>query len=259
MVIHQKDPIFQSSTPLQTKNMQIPTLKGIIDRRILINYQIDKEVLENYSPKPFRPKLVNGKGIAGICLIRLKEIRPKGLPRQIGISSENGAHRIAVEWTENGLLKEGVFIPRRDTSSKLNAMAGGRIFPGVHHFARFTVHEIDGNYEVGFVSDDDTTLSIKASETDNWNKESVFENLQCVSDFFEKGSLGYSPHKNNFDGLELKAYTWKVSLLDVENVRSSFFENEAIFPKGTVKFDNALLMKDIEHEWMGLKKIKKGA
>ncbi len=236
--------------------MKIPRIKGIIDRRILINYQIDKEVLENYLPKPFKPKLVNGKGIAGICLIRLKEIRPKGFPKHIGISSENGAHRIAVNWRENGKLKEGVYIPRRDTSSKLNSLAGGTIFPGIHHFADFTVNEKEGNYEVGFISDDNTSLSIKARETNTWNKESVFENLQCVSDFFEDGSVGYSPDKNDFDGLELKAYNWKVSLLEVENVKSSFFENESNFPKGSVKFDNALLMKDIEHEWIGLEKIK---
>lgn len=223
---------------------------------MLINYQVDKEILENYLPKPFKPKLVNGKGIAGICLIRLKEIRPQGFPKQIGISSENGAHRIAVEWSENGKLKEGVYIPRRDTSSKLNALVGGRIFPGVHHHAEFTVNESDGNYHVEFVSNDQTSLSIEASETVHWNEESVFENLNCVSDFFEHGSIGYSPDKNDFDGLELKAYNWKVSLLEVKKVQSSFFENENIFPKGSVKFDNALLMKNIEHEWIGLEKIK---
>ncbi|MBQ4804153.1 DUF2071 domain-containing protein [Aquimarina sp. MMG015] len=236
--------------------MKIPKIKGIIDRRILINYQVDKEILENYLPKPFRPKLINGKGIAGICLIRLKEIRPKGLPKQIGISSENGAHRIAVEWNENGKVKEGVYIPRRDTSSKVNSLAGGTIFPGVHHLAEFTVNESDGNYDVAFISDDDTSLSIEASETDNWNEESVFDNLNCVSDFFENGSIGYSPDKNDFDGLELKAYNWKVSLLNVKKVHSSFFENKTIFPKDSIKFDNALLMKNIKHEWIGLEKIK---
>jgi hypothetical protein len=236
--------------------MKIPVIKGVIDRRILINYQIDKEVLENYLPKPFKPKLVNGKGIAGICLIRLKEIRPKGLPKKLGISSENGAHRIAVEWTENGVLKEGVYIPRRDTSSRLNSLAGGTIFPGIHHLAKFTVNEKDQSYEIGFISEDNTSLSIKAKETNTWNEESVFENLDCVSKFFEEGSVGYSPDKDNFDGLELNAYNWKVSLLEVENVNSSFFENVLIFPKGSVVFDNALLMKDIEHEWIGLKKIK---
>ena len=236
--------------------MKIPKIKGRIDRRILINYQIDKEVLENYLPKPFKPKLVNGKGIAGICLIRLKEIRPKGLPKQIGISSENGAHRIAVEWTENGIQKEGVYIPRRDTSSKLNSLVGGTIFPGIHHLANFTVIEKEDNYEIGFISDDKTPLSIKARKTNVWNKESVFGNLQCASNFFEDGSVGYSPDKNDFDGLELKTYNWNMSLLEVDYVKSSFFEDESIFPKGSVKFDNALLMKDIGHEWIGLKRIK---
>ena len=110
---------------------------------------------------------------------------------------------------------------------------------------------------MSFVSDDKTSLSIKAKETENWNEESVFDNLDCVSDFFEKGSVGYSPHKNKFDGLELKVKNWKVSLLEVDSVQSSFFEDETIFPRGSVKFDNALLMKDIDHEWIGLKKIKK--
>lgn len=236
--------------------MKIPKIKGIMDRRILINYQVDKEVLENYLPKPFTPKLVNGKGIAGICLMRLKEIRPKGFPKQIGISSENGAHRIAVEWNENGKLKEGVYIPRRDTSSRFNSLIGGTIFPGIHHLAKFTVNESNGNYNVAFISNDETYLSIEASETNNWNKESVFENLNCVSDFFKNGAIGYSPDKNGFDGLELKAYNWKVSLLEVKKVQSSFFENTDIFPKGSVKFDNALLMTDIKHEWRKLKKIK---
>lgn len=236
--------------------MKIPKIKGIIDRRILINYQVDKDVLNDFLPEPFSAKLVEGKGIAGICLIRLKEIRPKGLPKFLGISSENGAHRIAVEWTENGSVKEGVYIPRRDTSSKLNSLAGGTIFPGVHHLAKFDVEEKDGNYKVAFLSDDNTSLSIEAKETETWNSESVFENLDCVSEFFENGSVGYSPTKTHYDGLKLHTLNWKVSLLDVQQVHSSFFENESIFPKGSVIFDNALLMKDIDHEWIGLKKLR---
>jgi len=235
--------------------MIIPIIKGIIDRRILINYQVDKEVLEKYLPAPFKPMLVNGMGIGGICLIRLKEVRPKGLPRQLGISSENGAHRFAVSWEEGGRMREGVFIPRRDTSSLLNSWAGGRIFPGEHHHAQFTINESDESYEVGFESKDDTFLSIRARETEGWNKDSVFEDLSCASSFFENGSLGYSTCKNGFDGLELKTYTWKASALEVEKVTSSFFEDEKKFPRGSIKFDNALLMKNIEHEWIGRERL----
>ncbi|MBL4656644.1 MAG: DUF2071 domain-containing protein [Flavobacteriales bacterium] len=237
--------------------MNIPKIKGIIDRRILINYQVDKESLDKFLPEPFTPKLVNGKGIAGICLIRLKEIRPSGFPSLVGISSENGAHRIAVEWLDRGKPREGVYIPRRDTSSIINAWAGGTIFPGIHHRAQFEVQEADGNYNVSFLSEDGTSLSIEAKETDEWNTESVFDDLSGVSNFFEKGAVGYcpNPRSNNFDGLKLKTYNWKVSLLDVKAVSSSFFEDELVFPTGSVKFDNALLMKDIDHEWISLDKI----
>ncbi len=77
--------------------MKIPKIRGIIDRRILINFRVDAEALSRFLPAPFSPQLVNGYGVAGICLIRLKNIRPAFLPVKGGIQSENGAHRIAVE------------------------------------------------------------------------------------------------------------------------------------------------------------------
>src|SRR3954454_20999339 len=107
--------------------MQIPVIRGLIDRRILVNFRVDPDVLTKILPAPFRPKLVNGAGMAGVCLIRLKQIRPRFVPPFLGISSENAAHRIAVEWDDDGECRAGVFIPRRDTSSRLNTLAGGRL------------------------------------------------------------------------------------------------------------------------------------
>jgi len=76
----------------------LPIIRGVIDRRILVNFTVDPAVAAKLLPRPFRPKLVNGFAVAGICLIRLKQIRPRGWPAILGISSENAAHRIAVEW-----------------------------------------------------------------------------------------------------------------------------------------------------------------
>lgn len=227
----------------------IPTIHGFIDRRILINFTVDPKDAEKIIPPPFRPKLYKNKAIVGICLIRLKDIKPKGFPAFVGVSSENGAHRIAVEWDEDGQINDGVFIPRRDTSSRLNAMVGGRIFPGKHHLAKFNVVESNQNYHIDFTSSDDTQISIDASEVKGFTTNSVFETLENVSDFFEKGAVGYSPNGKKFDGLRLETYKWEVKPLHVTQVRSTFFENENIFPKGSVKFDNALLMTKIEHEW----------
>ena len=229
--------------------MKIPTIHGIIDRRILINYAVDPAIAKQIVPAPFSPKIINGKAIVGICLIRLKNVRPKGLPAFLGFGSENGAHRIAVEWTEGNEQKEGVYVPRRDTSSRFNTLVGGRVFPGKHYHAKFDVKEDEQNYHVAFKSSDNTTISIDAQITDTFNPESVFKNLSTASDFFKAGSLGYSPNGNKYEGLLLNTFKWEVQPLKVDKVVSSFFEDTAVFPKGSVTFDNALLMKNIEHEW----------
>ena len=236
--------------------MKIPTIHGIIERRMLINFCVEPHYIEKILPQPFRPKLYKGKAIAGICLIRLKDIKPKGLPDFVGVNSENAAHRIAVEWEENGVTKEGVYIPRRDTSLKLNALVGGRVFPGKHYFAKFNVTEENDNYHLDFTSSDDTRIEIDAIKSTEFNSNSIFETLEEVSKFFENGSVGYSPNGNNFEGLKLETYNWEVEPLEVSHVKSSFFEDETIFPKGSVQFDNAILMTNIEHEWKSLEKIK---
>lgn len=85
--------------------MKIPVIEGLIRRRILLNYRVDPEWVQRILPAPFRPTLVKGHAIAGICLIRLEQVRPKGFPRFLGIRSENSAHRVAVEWEEAGGLR----------------------------------------------------------------------------------------------------------------------------------------------------------
>lgn len=232
--------------------MRMPSVRGVIDRRILVNYRVDPAVAAAVLPAPFRPLLVNGSAMAGICLIRLKQIRPAALPLPIGIGSENAAHRFAVEWDADGERRTGVFIPRRDTSSRLNALVGGRIFPGVHHHARFEVHETDDRLSVAFRSDDGAaSIAVMARPAGGLPADSVFASAAEASAFFEAGSLGYSAtgEPGRFDGLELCCDEWTVTPLAVEAVRSAYFEDETRFPPGSVTFDHALLMRGVPHEW----------
>jgi len=229
--------------------MKIPVIKGLIERRILINYRVEPERLINVLPQPFKPKLVDGFGIAGICLIRLQQIRPKGIPAFAGISSENAAHRIAVEWDENGVVREGVYIPRRDTNSIFNHLTGGRVFPGKHFLSDFRVKEKDSTYEIDIIHKGTSYISVKAKESSCLNPDSIFKNIDNASEFFQSGSIGFSPNKKGIDGLTLKTQQWKVEPLSVERVQSAFFEDNKAFPQGSVTFDNALIMHNISHEW----------
>ena len=43
--------------------MKIPVMRGVIDRRILVNYRVNPDVLRKVLPRPFQPKLVRGVAV----------------------------------------------------------------------------------------------------------------------------------------------------------------------------------------------------
>lgn len=236
----------------------MPAIQGVIERRILVNYRIDPDVLSRILPSPFCPKLHNGIGIGGVCLIRLKDERPVCVPAALGFDSENAAHRFAVEWEQDGSVHEGVFVPRRDTSSCLSTALGGRLFPGDQSHAKFDVTECDDNYKVNMISRDGaSSLFVSGKIADALPESSVFSSVEEASAFFERGAIGYSStdDASTFDGIELRTHSWQVEPLDVDCVESSLFDDEAIFPAGTATFDHALLMRDIDHEWHSLEQL----
>jgi hypothetical protein len=233
--------------------MRIPVIKGIIKRRLLVNFRAEPALVQRILPHPFRPKLHLGYSIVGICLIRLEGIRPSGFPAAIGLSSENAAHRVAVEWTDAaGVEHEGVFIPRRDTGSLVSRLAGGRVFPGEHHAAKFSIVDVGGHVELSMQSRDGAvSVKVVGNETDSLPPSSRFSSLDEASAFFEGGSLGYSVTQDGgrMDGLRLRTLDWRIRALAVTDVRSSYFEDRCRFPRGSVMFDHALIMRDIVHEW----------
>jgi hypothetical protein len=157
-----------------------------------------------------------------------------------------------VEWEEDGEYREGVYIPRRDTSSRFNILIGGRLFPGVHHHASFQVTEEDETFSVQMASDDgETRVAVEAHIASQLPGNSIFASLEEVSAFFEHGSIGYSvTHKaGKLDCLELQCKNWKVEPLQVTRAQSSFFDAHQRFPPGSAELDCALLMRAIRHTW----------
>jgi hypothetical protein len=233
--------------------MRLPTVHGVIRRRILVNFRVDPDVMQRALPEPFRPKLLGDAAVAGICLIRLEQIRPRPLPAMLGLSSENAAHRVAVRWkTAAGDEREGVYIPRRDSGSLLNHLVGGRLFPGEHHRARFAVRDQDGSIDFSMRSlDGEVAVDLQGAPGGTLPKTSKFGSIEEASEFFEKGALGYSEthERDRLDGLVLVTKSWHVEPLDVTRAHSSFFSNPALFPAGSVEFDCALLMRNLDHEW----------
>jgi hypothetical protein len=232
--------------------MTLPVIHGIIERRLLVNYRIDPEFVGRLLPAPFRPQLVGGWAVGGICLIRLHSVRPSGIPSWLGLSSENAAHRFAVEWDDGDATRTGVYIPRRDTNSRLNVLAGGRLFPGVHHRAAFEVQESSQRIGLSVDSADrQVRVRLDARRKPAPPGDSLFASPAAAAQFFRSGSLGYSPAReaNRCDGLELECADWHLEPLCVTQLESSLFDDRKLFPPGCIEFDSAYLMQNVPHRW----------
>jgi uncharacterized protein YqjF (DUF2071 family) len=234
--------------------MRIPRLRGIIRRRLLINYRAEPEIVQHLIPAPFRPKLHDGLAFVGICLIRLEYIRPAFLPRAMRLSSENAAHRVAVVWTDHsGIEREGVYILRRDSNSRLNQLVGGRLFPGRHHPARRQVHDDGAAIDLTLKTQDGAAdVHVTGRNGDLLPLTSCFASLNAASAFFQGGSVGFSPTNDAMqsDGMTLRIRNWAVRPLSISRAWSRFFEGSRHFPAGSIDFDHALIMRDIVHEWL---------
>ncbi|MDA7980378.1 MAG: DUF2071 domain-containing protein [Pirellulales bacterium] len=234
--------------------MRLPTIHGVIDRRILLNYRVEPQVLAGNLPSPFRPQVFDGWALAGVCLIRLRDIRMNWLPRICGLCSENAAYRAAVEWDSPTGVQRGVFVWHRVTSSRINALAGSRIFPGVHERQTFRVSESDETYCIqvedgsshGFQIDVQASL---ISPPGTLTPSSFANRATCVCG----SSVGYSltRHGKSFEGLRLEVDHDNAQPMSVARQEIGFFQDEARFPKGTIHFDHALLMRNVPHHWGG--------
>jgi Uncharacterized conserved protein (COG2071) len=176
-----------------TTAMKIPTLKGVIKRRLLVNFRADPEIIRRIIPQPFRPKLHRDHSIVGVCLIRLEHIRPAGLPGLIGISSENAAHRIAVEWTDGrGQEREGVYVPRRDAGTQTDKLPSSSCFSSLSEASDF--FESGG---VGYsITHDSARLDGLKLNTLAWSVsalelESVYSSFYANHRYFPEGSVFY--------------------------------------------------------------------
>jgi hypothetical protein len=129
--------------------------------------------------------------VVGICLIRLGALRPQGLPAVTGIRTENAAHRIAVTWDDpQDGPRSGVYILQRHSASRATVGLGARLFPGVHRYANFEVHERADS--IGLTIHAGARELVDVDVTTTWPGR-LFTGLHEASDFFRRGCDGYSP------------------------------------------------------------------
>ncbi len=228
-------------------------LRGTIERRFLINYRADPDVVRPHLPGGFEPHIVDRSSVGahtvvGICLIELR-IRPSGFPASMGLRSFNGAHRYAVIAPDG---RPSVYIPRRDTDSAVAAVVGGCLFPGRHSRARISTAEEGVRTSVKLESADGAVhVAVSGRPAGGLPATSLFAGVTEASAFFEEADTGYSDTRraDRLDAVTLRTTNWSVSPFWVDEVASSFFDDPDRFPPGSIVPDHGLVMHDIEHSW----------
>lgn len=223
-----------------------PAVRGIIKRRILVNYSVEIGSLDEVLPEPFEGREVGGlgKGIGTVSFARIENARPRLAPKSAGVSFESAAHRVsAVRKTEGG-TENCVYVPRRDVSSRVCATLGESLLTTELDCADFRVAENDGFCRVRVdCGDEFAGVEVRETERDEVRDDSVFGSLVSASRFFCESGVEYSPSGERYDGVELCPREWEMEPVEVGGAQSSFFEGIG------GELDSAYTMGGIEHEW----------
>lgn len=189
--------------------------------------------------------------IGGVCFLRLSAIRPSRVPAVPGLRSENVAHRFAVEWDDQHGTQYGVYVPRRDTNSRVTTWAGGRVFPGDYSSARFDVEEGPTSTKILVRSRDDMIrLDVAARDSATLGGH-LFSSVENAMDFFRQGARSYSPDDRSgcLAGVRLTSANWTARPATIEHMSSSLFDDKERFPDRSCLLDSALIMRKIPARW----------
>jgi hypothetical protein len=229
-------------------------IPATFERRILVNYRIDPDVAARVVPRPFTPDLVDGFAVGGLCIVQLRLRRP--MPQLPVVSV---AHRFAVTVPDG---TPAVYVPRRDTSSAIASLAGGRLVPGVQQRAHITSRTDGSRTSVEIRSHDERMrVDLDAEVAARHPRSSVFADVEQASTMLRCAPVGYSRSRrpDRFDAVELCSDDWQLAPLAVERLASSYFDDERIFPASSIGFDSAFVMTDVAHRWRPLPTLEGSA
>ncbi len=223
-----------------------PAIASLIERRLLVNFRLDPEAAARILPAGTRPLLRSGHAVGGLWLIRLSAVRRSAGPAlpgladlagRLGLRSEIAVHRIATVHEGPDGPEPGVYIPRRDTDSRITTLTSGLLLPGEHHLARFEVQETPERVRVGFrAADGAAQAEIEAVVADRLPGSVLFADLGEAARFAREAPEGYAEVPESL----------AVRPAALVRASSSYFEDPERFPPGTAEPDSALLLRDLE-------------
>ncbi len=232
--------------------MRMPAVHDRQGRRILILYRFSPELAGSCLRPGYEARQFKGYALGGIALVRRHGVRSPLIPARI-ISSENALHFVDAVQTVRQRAEARAMIMRHDTSSRLHAWIGGRgRWQCPHYHARFRVVESPESIDICGDSDDrQMHVAVQARLTRGMRRESMFRSTDQVLRLLQNELRGLGLiHRDRGGSAEPRlALRCEVIPLRVDRLESSFFGDSTWFPRGTVEFDSAYWLRDVELVW----------
>ncbi|HMK11746.1 MAG TPA: hypothetical protein VK461_09205 [Acidimicrobiales bacterium] len=225
--------------------VRTPVLQATLERRLLVTYRLDPDAVADLVPGPFWLHMVGGFAVGSITLDHVTALRPRGLPAATGFTSQNAAHRIAVEWEQQGRRAAGTFVLARHTSARRIAAAGDRIFPGQRERADFAVDDRGPNLSVAFRSRDGVVAVDADVAVDDVGASELFSRPDEAWRLSIRGAMTASLRRRGgvLDWIDEHARGGRVRAASIERVTSS------LFPAAVGAPDSAIVARDVTIEW----------
>jgi hypothetical protein len=229
--------------------MQSVSVQGISTRPILLCYRMTPGTAQGRLPKGARLATVNGFVVGGIL----------GLPsfshRALGIASRwtcsyRIVHFLKVTRHQAGTDRDGIFIIRRDTSSRLHAFIG-QCRPVPPHHAHVQFGQPDEGAVDLRVSSDDAVMQVclKGHLAPSQPTNSIFSSPAQALESLESAVFLLGRNRRNRSSASNGSQRrWRLQPLAVEETFSSIFHEMDNGSTG-VEFDSAYSIQEVEYVW----------
>jgi hypothetical protein len=229
----------------------VPVLEGVVERRLVVHFRVDVDAARGLLPAGLAPIERAGRAVAGVTLVRLGRVRPRGLKPLGGLGVETMVHWLAARG-EDG--RKGLFRLRHDTESRLLAAFGG---PAAAHRARFEVVEDEKRLKVAvrtgggaadFLAEVDWAAPFQATAS--------FASLAEAQRFFADLDGGFAAGRGQgwLGVLRLEPPSRQLAAVRLERARARLLEEGASLAAGAVTVDGALGARAEPFEWVRVEK-----
>ena len=238
-------------------------LRGVVRRRVLVNYPVPPERLGPWLPPQAEPALHAGRAWVSACAVRLERMAPTAWPAPLGLRMHylvhrtiawlpfpDGTRRCAVLILEANLDHPATFLARGSTRVPFRRRCI-RVDEGEGHWAasmRSSLRIQDMHRDGGGAGEDGLLYEacVEAPGGPATPAGSLFPDAASADRFLLGVAYGcaWDPRRRRMRYLAETHDPWTIEAAPARTARNRFLEDLC---GGPVEADHALLMRDVPH------------